>query len=135
MIDDLANSVKELSTLFSSKKFEFYNQSFEGVIDKAPENSIFYCDPPYYGLQVQYFKGWGKEDEVKLNSMLKDKVFIYSTWLNDGKKDNPMVKEYWGEYEIQEKQHKYNVAESSGDRSKVVEGLIYPKVDNKYALF
>lgn len=135
VIDDLASSVDELSRLFKSKEFIFYNKSFEEVIESAPENSIFYCDPPYYGLQVQYFKGWGKEDEIRLNEMLKDKMFIYSTWLEDGIRKNPMINEYWGGYEIEGKKHKYNVAEKAEKRNQVTEGLIYPKTQNKYSLF
>ena len=135
VIDDLASSVDELSRLFKSKEFIFYNKSFEEVIESAPENSIFYCDPPYYGLQVQYFKGWGKEDEIRLNEMLKDKMFIYSTWLEDGIRENMMINEYWGEYEIEGKKHKYNVAEKAEKRNQVTEGLIYPKIENKYSLF
>ena len=127
VIEDLASSVDELSRLFKSKEFIFYNKSFEEVIESAPENSIFYCDPPYYGLQVQYFKGWGKEDEIRLNEMLKDKMFIYSTWLEDGIRENPMINEYWGECEIEGKKHKYNVAEKAEKRNQVIEGLIYPK--------
>ena len=135
VIEDLASSVDELSRLFKSKDFTFCNQSFEEVIATAPENSIFYCDPPYYGLQVQYFKGWGKEDEIRLNEMLKDKMFIYSTWLEDGIRENMMINEYWGEYEIEGKKHKYNVAEKAEKRNQVTEGLIYPKTQNKYSLF
>lgn len=127
VIDDLKKTVDELSRLFLAKEFTFHNKSFEEVLEASPANSIFYCDPPYYGLQVQYFKGWGKEDEIRLNRMLKDKVFIYSTWLNDGHKDNPMIKEYWSEYEIESRKHKYNVAEKSSERMGVDEGLIYPK--------
>ena len=135
VIDDLASSVDELSRLFKSKDFTFCNRSFEEVIATAPENSIFYCDPPYYGLQVQYFKGWGKEDEIRLNEMLKDKMFIYSTWLEDGIRENMMINEYWGEYEIEGKKHKYNVAEKAEKSNQVTEGLIYPKTQNKYSLF
>ena len=127
VIEDLTSSVDDLSRLFKSKDFTFYNKSFEDVIESAPENSIFYCDPPYYGLQVQYFKGWRKEDEIRLNEMLKDKMFIYSTWLEDGIKENPMIDEYWGECEIEGKTHKYNVAEKAEKRNQVIEGLIYPK--------
>ena len=127
VIEDLTSSVDDLSRLFKSKDFTFYNKSFEDVIESAPENSIFYCDPPYYGLQVQYFKGWRKEDEIRLNEMLKDKMFIYSTWLEDGIKGNPMIDEYWGECEIEGKKHKYNVAEKAEKRNQVIEGLIYPK--------
>lgn len=135
LIDDLSGSIRELSHLFSTKTFTFYNKSFEEVLEGSTSNSIFYCDPPYYGLAVQYFKGWGKEDEIRLNEMLKDKVFIYSTWLNDGKRDNPMIKDYWNDYEIEGKKHKYNVAEKSSQRNQVTEGLIYNKIDNPNALF
>lgn len=135
VIEDLSGSVEELSHLFNTKSFTFYNTSFEKVLEASPTNSIFYCDPPYYGLAVQYFKGWGKEDEIRLNEMLKDKIFIYSTWLNDGNKDNPMIDEYWKDFEVEGKAHKYNVAEKSSERNQVVEGLIYKKVDNPYSLF
>jgi len=135
VIEELSRSVEELSHLFGTKTFTFYNTSFEEVLEASPANSIFYCDPPYYGLAVQYFKGWGKEDEIRLNEMLKGKVFIYSTWLNDGNKDNPMIDEYWKDFEVEGKAHKYNVAEKSSERNQVVEGLIYKKVDNPYSLF
>lgn len=135
VIDDLKKSVGELSQLFLTKEFTFHNESFERVLEGITDNAIYYCDPPYYGLQVQYFKGWGKEDEIRLNEMLKDKVFIYSTWINDGHRDNPMIKEYWSDYDIEIKDHKYNVAEKSSEREKVQEGLIYPHVDNEFALF
>ena len=127
VIDDLKKTVDELSRLFLAKEFTFHNKSFEEVLETSPANSIFYCDPPYYGLAVQYFKGWGKEDEIRLNEMLKGKVFIYSTWINDGHRDNPMIKKYWSEYEIESRKHKYNVAEKSSERMGVDEGLIYPK--------
>lgn len=135
VIEDLAKSVEELSNLFRSKEFTFYNKSFEEVIESAPKNSIFYCDPPYYGLAVQYYKGWEKEDEIRLNQMLKDKLFIYSTWLNDGHGDNKMIKDYWSKYVVEERPHKYHVAEKSTERKEVIEGLIYSNVKNEYALF
>lgn len=135
VIEDLSFAVDELSHLFLNKEFIFNNTSFERILEASPDNSIFYCDPPYYGLAVQYFKGWGKEDEIRLNQMLKGKTFIYSTWLNDGKRDNPMINEYWSEYDIEGKAHKYNVAEQSHQRNKVVEGLIYTKIQNPFALF
>ena len=135
VIEDLSSSVEELSHLFLSKSFTFYNTSFEKVLEASPANSIFYCDPPYYGLQVQYFKGWKKEDEIRLNEMLKDRVFIYSTWLNDGKKDNPMIEEYWKDFVVEKIPHKYNVAEKSTERNQVFEGLIYRPAENKFSLF
>lgn len=133
--EDLVLSVNELSRLFSQKQFIFHNKSFEEVIESAPRNSLFYCDPPYYGLQVQYFKGWGKEDEIKLNELLKGKLFIYSTWIHDGQKDNQMVQEYWKDYVIESQTHKYNVAEQSHQRRQIKEGLIYTPTINPYALF
>lgn len=135
LIDDLSKTVGELSRLFLSKEFIFYNTSFEEVLEASPDNSIFYCDPPYYGLAVQYFKGWGEEDEVRLNQMLKDKVFIYSTWVNNGIKDNPMIEKYWNDYVIEDKPHKYHVAEKSHQRNQVVEGLIYSKLKNSNSLW
>ena len=136
VISDLSSSVDELSKLFSEKEYVFYNTSFEEIIKSAPDHSLFYCDPPYYGLQTQYYKGWGKENEVCLRSLLQDKIFIYSTWLNDGHRDNPMINELWKDYEIEGKTHKYNVAEQSHQRKQIIEGLIYTRLsDSPYALF
>lgn len=87
VIESIGDSVDSLSKLFRRKNFKFMNTQFDEVISSAPENSIFYCDPPYFGLNVQYYKGWGEADEVRLNEMLSDKTFIYSTWVNDGSKE------------------------------------------------
>lgn len=135
VIDELSRTVGELSRLFHTKEFTFYNTSFEKVLEGSPVNSIYYCDPPYYGLATQYYKGWGKEDEIRLNQMLKDKVFIYSTWINDGNKENPMIDDYWKGYTVEGRQHKYNVAEKSSQRNQVVEGLIYTKLENSNSLW
>ena len=89
VIEDLAGSVNELSKLFKSKEFTFYNKSFEEVI----------------------------------------------ATLDDGLKNNPMIKDYWNDYEIESRDHKYNVAEQAKERNQVKEGLIYPKIQNKYSLF
>lgn len=126
VIEDLANTVDELSRLFKSKTFIFYNKSYEDVIRLSPDNAIFYCDPPYYGLDVKYFTGWEKKNEVELFELIKGKTFIYSTWLNNGYKDNPMIDELWKDFNIYEKEHKYMLAENAGDRKKVIEGIIYP---------
>lgn len=126
VIEDLANTVDELSGLFKSKTFIFYNKSYEDVIRLSPDNAIFYCDPPYYGLDVKYFTGWEKKNEVELFELIKEKTFIYSTWLNNGYKDNPMIDELWKDFNIYEKEHKYMLAENAGDRKKVIEGIIYP---------
>jgi len=125
VINDLADSVQELSELFNSKNFEFHNESFENVIMSAPETSIFYCDPPYYGLETQYYKGWGEQNEIQLNKLLQNKVFIYSTWIDDGNKENPMIEKLWGQYEKESISHKYNVAQKASERKNVTEGLIF----------
>lgn len=128
VVEDLAHSVDELSNLFSKKEFEFHNESFENLMDIS--DAIYYCDPPYYGLNVQYYKGWEEEQEILLNKKLSDKVFIYSTWINDGHKDNPMIKKHWDKYIVDRQNHKYNVANKASDRKGIVEGIIYPSLGN-----
>ena len=127
VIDELSNSVEEISELFKRKEFEFHCTSFENVLKDIPANSLIYCDPPYWGLNTQYYKGWKEEQELLLNELLSDKIFIYSTWVNDGHKDNPMIQKCWGQYEIREEKHKYLLAQNAEDRKDIVEGLIYKK--------
>ena len=78
-------------------------------------------------MNTQYYKGWKEEQELLLNELLSDKIFIYSTWVNDGHKDNPMIQKCWGQYELREEKHKYLLAQNAEDRKDIVEGLIYKK--------
>lgn len=132
VISDLSGSVRELSRLYGEKEFAFMNGSFENVLEKYGENCLYYCDPPYFGLSTQYYRGWGMEDEVRLNSMLKGRHYIYSTWADDGKKKNPMIGELWSGDAVLEIDHKYHVAEKASDRNRVKEALIFPKIDSPY---
>ena len=126
VVDDICLSVESLSELFSRKRFDFRVASFEETIGAAAEeSSIFYCDPPYYGLSTTYFRGWGRDDEIRLRNMLEGKTFIYSTWMDDGRKENPMIGEWWGGYPIYPVEHKYNVAGKASDRSRVREAVIH----------
>lgn len=128
VISDLTGSVRNLSALFRRKEYEFTNSDYKEVLERTDidfGDAVTYCDPPYFGLSVQYFSGWKEEDEENLHRYLKDRTFIYSTWISDGKKRNPMIEKLWSGYRIEEVSHKYSIAGHASERSRVTEGLIY----------
>lgn len=76
-----------LRQIGSVRNWRFINESFENIYSKIPEQYIVYCDPPYIGRDVGYYKkDWGMEKEAILHEKLYNdkKRFLFSTWKNDG---------------------------------------------------
>lgn len=65
---------KLISKLNKVKAFECLD--FEKHIDKYDsKNTLFYCDPPYYSTEFQYYRGaehFGREGHQRLADVLKD---------------------------------------------------------------
>lgn len=127
-VEMLAESVKEISDEIHSREYIFHNEDFKAFISSETEeykgNSMLYCDPPYLGLYTDYFCGWDESNEKELSDLLKDKIFILSTWSNNGVKDNEAIGKYWGDYKKFDLEHFYNVAAKAENRRKITESLI-----------
>lgn len=126
LIDEICNNIDEIYNVITSRNYCFCNSSYEELINIWGDDcSVIYADPPYLGLNVNYFDSWDLEREEILYNLLKDNNFILSTWLNNGEKDNITVKNFGKNFEIKEIPHKYNVSAKTEGRKDVVEGLVY----------
>lgn len=128
LIDEICNNIDEIYNVIISRDYTFVNVPYELIIKQwKRRRAVIYADPPYLGLNVNYFDSWDLEREEKLYELLKDNNFILSTWLNNGKKDNDVVKKFGENFNIKEIPHKYFVAAKTDGRKNIVEGLIYNK--------
>ena len=56
-ITKIVNQIDSVSRLIDDS-WEFTNNSFEDTILRATEQDMLYCDPPYMGLNTDYFSKW-----------------------------------------------------------------------------
>lgn len=70
--NSLRKNLKEFITKLKSKNIEFVNSDFREFLIKTNENTLVYCDPPYFLGNASYNEngGWTKEDEVDLLNYL-----------------------------------------------------------------
>ena len=123
----ITNQVATVSQIIQPEpNWTFHNKSFAEIIPLATENDIIYCDPPYYGRNVDYYNGWTEKDEELLFHLLsKTKAkFILSTWHHNDWRQNEMIEKYWGYFNVVTKDHFYHNGGSIENRRTVVEALV-----------
>lgn len=126
-ITKISNQVESVSKVINHD-WIFCNESFEGVIEQyGTENSIIYCDPPYFGRNTNYYGCWSEHQEETLYKLLKrtPSKFILSTWIKDRKDENLMIGRFWREFNVMEIDHYYFVGPKVENRGSVLEALIY----------
>lgn len=126
-ITKICNQVAGVRRIISAGDWSFDNVSFKETIEKASENDIIYCDPPYYGRYVDYYNGWTEEDERCLYNLLKNTraKFILSTWHHNEFRENEMMKCLWNEFNVCTKDHFYHNGGNVENRHSIVEALVY----------
>lgn len=126
-VTKICNQVDNIQKVILSKQWEFHNISFEEIIEKAGENDIIYCDPPYLGRYVDYYNGWTEDNEKRLFDLLlnTNAKFILSTWHHNEYRENEMIKKYWNKFNIQTKDHFYHNGGKIENRQSIVEALVY----------
>ncbi len=126
-VTKITNQVATVAqTIRTEPNWIFYNKSFADIIPLAAENDIIYCDPPYYGRNVDYYNGWKEKDEKLLFDLLSETKakFILSTWHHNDWRKNEMVDKFWGKFNVVTKNHFYHNGGSIENRRTVVEALV-----------
>jgi DNA adenine methylase len=125
-ITKIANQVEWVFNLIRSRSFEFRCQDFNTTIQDASPGDIVYCDPPYIGRHVEYFNGWGAEQERMLfeNISTSSVKFIVSTWHHTKYRSNDFIPELWSRYRVLTREHFYHVGAKEKNRGSVTEALI-----------
>jgi len=126
-ITKIVNQIAAISDIIQLEpQWQFYNKSFSEIIPMAGENDIIYCDPPYFGRNVDYYNGWTESDEELLHHLLSETKakFILSTWHHNDWRNNAMIDKYWNKYNILTKDHFYHNGGNISNRREVVEALV-----------
>ena len=100
------------------------NKSFDKLIlQHDAQDSLFYCDPPYYGAESFYAAGGASFDEeqhLKLNSILKEikgkAIISYN--------DSDFIRELYRDFSIEETERSNNLALRYGKNKQYKELII-----------
>lgn len=135
LITKIANQVTWLEMKIKTNDWEFVCLDFRTFMKSISERSdvIMYLDPPYIGLNSDYYNTWRPQDEEDLAKLLKEtnNSFILSTWHSKRNRVNPYVNTHWSEYDIIQRHHYYHVGGKIENRSPVIEALIVSDKVNK----
>jgi DNA adenine methylase len=126
-VTKITNQVANIAQIIQpDPSWIFHNKSFADIIPLATEEDIIYCDPPYYGRNVDYYNGWTEKDEELLFNLLSQTKakFILSTWHHNDWRANDMITKYWSKFNILTKDHFYHNGGSLENRRTVVEALV-----------
>jgi len=125
-ITKIVNQVDNIQKIIKNNDYTFLNQSFEKTIVMASEEDILYCDPPYIDRYVDYYNGWNKKNENKLNQLLEQfkGKFILSTWHSNKYRKNEYLNTIWKKFNLVTKEHFYHLGGSENNRNSMLEALI-----------
>jgi DNA adenine methylase len=126
-ITKITNQLAAVSQIIQPEPdWTFFNKSFSDIIPLATENDLIYCDPPYYGRNVDYYNGWtGQDEELLFNLLNETKAkFILSTWHHNDWRENEMISKFWSKFNIVTKDHFYHNGGNIENRRTVVEALV-----------
>ena len=125
-IDRIVGYIRTISDKIDSNNWSFVTQDFEDSITSASSDGFIYCDPPYTGLNTQYYGPWFDSDDKMLHQCLKiyDGKWMVSNWIQYRNLTNHTISDIWGEHTIYTISHTYNVGGKAQKRPKVAEVII-----------
>lgn len=125
-VTKITNQVAWAAKIIKAKDFSFKCQSFEETISEATKDDIVYCDPPYIDRHVDYYNGWGGDNEDSLFKSLTDfqGKFILSTWHHNDYRENEYIGSLWSNFSILTREHFYHIGGKEENRNPMVEALI-----------
>ncbi len=126
LVTKITNQVESISKIIEQGDYEFKHQDFNQTLLELKSSDFVYSDPPYIGRHVDYFDSWSEEEEITLNSGLKNSncKFILSTWLSNKYRTNNYVFSIWKDCFVATKEHFYHVGGKESNRNAVYEALL-----------
>lgn len=125
LITKIVNQIDWVSSLICDKDWQFVNMSFDGAFEMATPDDFFYLEPPYIGLNDDYFEAWSEDKANLLLDLVQKKniQFALSMWKNNGKRDNEYLNK-WCNNKIITTEHFYHVGSKVDYRKGVIEALV-----------
>lgn len=125
-ITKITNQIKNIRLVIQINNYNFICDSFENVINKATNNDLIYCDPPYIDRYCDYYNAWSETDEKKLFNNLDNKScnFILSSWHHNKYRNNKYIESLWGKFNLNFIEHKYFVGGKKETMNDMTEVLI-----------
>jgi DNA adenine methylase len=126
-ITKIVNQIEFVYKKAQVSDWTFLCQDFRKTLaTDITERDFVYCDPPYAGRHVDYFNGWGKQEERDLYALLKrcPARFTLSTWHHNQYRQNPYIEMCWSEFHIVTREHFYHVGAKETNRNPMVEALV-----------
>ena len=126
-VSKICNQIDAVARIMRRGEWRFLNQPFIETIENAAADDLIYCDPPYYGRYADYYNGWTIEDEEELFHALRRTParFILSTWHHNQYRENEMIHRFWGEFNVQTREHFYHNGGHIENRHSMVEALVF----------
>ncbi len=126
-ITKICNQVASVQQVIRQYDWNFHNRNFIETINEAQAGDLIYCDPPYFGRYVDYYNGWTEKDEEALFNALRNTPahFILSTWHHNEYRTNDMIEKFWGQFNVETKEHFYHGGGHIENRHPMVEALVF----------
>lgn len=125
-ITKIVNQVAAVAERCRFNAWQFVSQDFSDTLAMARQNDFIYCDPPYAGRHVDYFNGWGDEEEVRLFELLSktEAKFILSTWHSNEHRHNHYIDQLWSNFTLIKRSHFYHVGAKEHNRKPMLEAIV-----------
>ena len=125
-ITKIVNQVDRFRSATKLFDWEFACQDYHATIREGGVRDFIYCDPPYVGRHVDYYRDWDERHEVSLHAELKHTRahFMLSTWHSNQHRENEFVRSLWNEFTVSTREHFYHVGAYESNRKPMLEALV-----------
>ena len=109
--DKIINKIKNIQNIMIGKNWQFKIQDWKDTLKEAEKNDLIYCDPPYIGLDTQYYNDFSFEDADKLAKTLinSSSNFALSMWLENKNGRNEFIDKWFSSFPQKTTEHFYYI--------------------------
>ena len=122
----LCEKIHKIQLKIQNNNWKFKVATFDEIIPTANKNDFIYCDPPYTGLNTNYYGKWKIENDQQMFQLLQQTQcnWMISNWKQRGQKINPLLETLYKDQIIKTQQHTYIVGGTKEKRPSITEVLI-----------